>query len=146
MILPDVNVLVYAFRESLPEHGVYARWLRRAAVAPEGLLLTDLALVGFVRVVTNARAVDPVSSAGEALNFVAALRASQSAVMARTGPAMWTMLEGLVKQDRQIRANLVPDAYLAATALSHNARVATRDRGFARYPGLRWFDPATESV
>jgi predicted nucleic acid-binding protein len=59
---------------------------------------------------------------------------------------MWTMLEGLVKQDRQIRANLVPDAYLAATALSHNARVATRDRGFARYPGLRWFDPATESV
>jgi toxin-antitoxin system PIN domain toxin len=146
VILPDVNVLIYAFRESLPEHGVYSRWLRRAAVAPEGLLLTDLALIGFVRVVTNSRAVDPVSSAGQALNFVAALRASKSAVMARTVPATWTVLEGLVEQDRQIRANLVPDAYLAATALSHNALVATRDRGFARYPGLRWFDPAVESV
>jgi toxin-antitoxin system PIN domain toxin len=144
VILPDVNVLVYAFRESLPEHGVYARWLRRAAVAPERLLLTDLALVGFLRVVTHARVVDPVSSAGEALQFVAALRASQSAVMARTGPAMWSMMEGLAKQDRQIRAHLVPDAYLAATALSHHARVATRDRGFARYPGLRWFDPAAQ--
>jgi len=144
VILPDVNVLVYAFRESLPEHVVYARWLRRAAVAPEGLLLTDSALIGFIRVVTNARAVDPVSSAEHALHFVGALRASQSAVMARTGPALWTMLETMVKQDRKIRANLVPDAYLAATALSHNARIATRDRGFARYPGLRWFDPATE--
>jgi hypothetical protein len=91
---------------------VYARWLRRAAVAPEGLLLTDLALVGFLRVVTPARVVDPVSSAGEALQFVAALRASQSAVMARTGPAMWSLMEGLVKPDRQIRAHLVPDAYL----------------------------------
>ena len=68
MILPDLNVLVYAFRESLPEHGAYSRWLRRAAVAPEGLLLTDLALLAFIRIVTNARVVDPVSTTGEALN------------------------------------------------------------------------------
>jgi predicted nucleic acid-binding protein len=106
--------------------------LARAAVAPEGLLLTDLALFAFIRIVTNARVVDPVSTTGEALNFVTALRGSPSAVIARTGLATWTVLEGLVKQDRQIRANLVPDAYFAAIALGHNARVATRDRGFAR--------------
>jgi predicted nucleic acid-binding protein len=96
VILPDVTVLVYAFREGLPEHVVYARWLRRAAVAPEGLLLTDLALTGFIRVVTNPRAV-PSARPEHALHFVAALRASQSAVMARTGPALWTMLETMVK-------------------------------------------------
>ncbi len=50
-------------------------------------------------------------------------------------------LERLVADDPQVRANLVPDAYLAAVAITHNARIATRDRGFARFPGLRWFDP-----
>lgn len=34
-----------------------------------------------------------------------------------------------------------PDAYLAATALAHGAQPATADRGFARYPRLRHFDP-----
>jgi predicted nucleic acid-binding protein len=36
----------------------------------------------------------------------------------------------------------VPDAYLAALAISHGCRLATADRGFARFPGLDHFDPA----
>jgi predicted nucleic acid-binding protein len=35
-----------------------------------------------------------------------------------------------------------PDAYLASLALTHRCRLATADRGFARFPGLDWFDPA----
>jgi uncharacterized protein len=35
----------------------------------------------------------------------------------------------------------VPDAHLAAIAVEHGATIATRDRGFARFPGLRWIDP-----
>lgn len=42
-----------------------------------------------------------------------------------------------------VRGNLVPDAYLAAVAISHGALLASNDRGFARFPGLRWFDPAS---
>jgi len=44
------------------------------------------------------------------------------------------------------RANTVPDAHLAAIALEHGATVATRDRGFARFAGLSWFDPLAESA
>jgi len=36
----------------------------------------------------------------------------------------------------------VPDGWLAAIALSQGARIATADRGFGRYPGLRFYDPA----
>jgi len=32
--------------------------------------------------------------------------------------------------------------HLAALALTHGCRIATADRGFARFPGLDWFDPA----
>jgi len=36
----------------------------------------------------------------------------------------------------------VPVLRVAALALAHGCRVATADRGFARFPGLDWFDPA----
>ena len=39
--------------------------------------------------------------------------------------------------------NLVPDAYLATFAIEANAELATCDAGFARFQGLRWFNPAT---
>jgi len=58
------------------------------------------------------------------------------------GPASWRRLGDLADHDRGITGNLVPDSYLAALALAHGCRVATADRGFARFPGLDWFDPA----
>lgn len=54
----------------------------------------------------------------------------------------WTEFERLAEQDRGLRANLVPDAFLAALARAHGCRVATADRGFSRFPGVRTFDPA----
>ena len=56
--------------------------------------------------------------------------------------ATWSTLADLSARDPGIRGNLVPDAYLAAMAISHGCRLATADRGFARFPGLDHFDPA----
>jgi predicted nucleic acid-binding protein len=40
-----------------------------------------------------------------------------------------------------LRANDVPDAHLAALAIEHGLRLASADSGFARFPGLDWFNP-----
>ena len=56
MLLPDVNVLIYAhIEESTPDHAEYARWLTRLATGPEPFALSVLILSGFVRITTNAR-------------------------------------------------------------------------------------------
>jgi predicted nucleic acid-binding protein len=49
-------------------------------------------------------------------------------------------LGSLVRLCRELglRGNLVPDAYLAALALEQRAELVTFDRGFGRYPRLRW--------
>ncbi|MEI6604293.1 MAG: PIN domain-containing protein [Verrucomicrobiota bacterium] len=39
------------------------------------------------------------------------------------------------------RGNLVPGAYHAALATEYGLEWITFDRGFARYPGLRWSCP-----
>ena len=41
----------------------------------------------------------------------------------------------------EAKGNLVPDAQLAALAIEHNATWYSADRGFARFPGLRWRHP-----
>jgi predicted nucleic acid-binding protein len=40
-----------------------------------------------------------------------------------------------------LRANDVPDAHLAALAISHGLILCSADAGFARFPGLRWINP-----
>ena len=63
MLLPDVNVLIYAhIEDSVPEHPEYATWVTRLATGPEPFALSVLVLAGFVRVVTNPRIFDPLAS------------------------------------------------------------------------------------
>ncbi|HLI58370.1 MAG TPA: TA system VapC family ribonuclease toxin [Solirubrobacteraceae bacterium] len=140
MILPDVNVLVYAFRRERREHAKYADWLQ-AARAQGRLALVETVLLGVIRVSTNPRAFADPAPTGRALAFVEELRATPGARhLAPTG-ATWDCLRRLVERDRQVRGRLIPDAWLAALAISHGARVATADRGFGRFPGLDFFDP-----
>ena len=40
-----------------------------------------------------------------------------------------------------VRADLVPDAHLAAIARGHGLTVMTNDGDFARFPSVRWENP-----
>lgn len=142
MILPDVNVLVYAFRESAPEHLTYSTWLNLSRQRGVELLLPDAVLVGFMRIVTHPGIPLPMVTIDRATAFVSALRASPNTRAIEDVGAVWAEFNTLIAEDRGVRGNVVPDAYLAAVAISHNAQLATRDRGFARFSGLRFFDPA----
>ncbi|MGH2909762.1 MAG: TA system VapC family ribonuclease toxin [Solirubrobacteraceae bacterium] len=140
MILPDVNVLVYAFRRDRAVYDAYADWLALVA-AHEELALVDAVLLGVVRVSTNPRAFADPAPTTSALDFIDALRSRPSARRLRPTEMTWACLRTLVARDPAIRGALVPDAWLAALAISHGARLATADRGFGRFPGLDFFDP-----
>jgi toxin-antitoxin system PIN domain toxin len=142
LILPDVNVLVYAFRREALRHEQYAAWLADVVAGEDELALHDTSLSGFVRIVTNPRVVPTPAPTPLALEFVTRLRAARRSRWVGSSDPSWTRLGRLVQADRGLAGNLVPDAHLAALALAHGCRVATADRGFARFPGLDWFDPA----
>ena len=142
MILPDVNVLIHAFHEHADQHQVYADWLNNARSAGEELLFPDSVLLGFLRIVTSPRIYEIPAPMDQAVAFTSALRRGRRARALEDLGSVWSAFDRLVAKDRQIKGNLVPDAYIAAVAISHKARVATRDRGFSRYPELSWFDPA----
>lgn len=141
MILPDVNVLVYAFQASEPAHAPYRAWLTDAVNGVEPLALTDATATGFLRIVTNRRIYARPATTSAATAFVDAIAQAPSARWIGATAATWARFAEIVADDPQVRANLVPDAWIAALAMSHGARVASADRGLARYRGLDWFDP-----
>jgi len=48
---------------------------------------------------------------------------------------------GRLLTEATVRANLVPDAHLAALAIEHGLVLASTDGDFARFPGLRFENP-----
>jgi toxin-antitoxin system PIN domain toxin len=140
VILPDVNVLVYAHRKDARRHDEFRAWLEGVLSGPSAYGVSDLVLSGFLRVVTHPRVFERPTPVHDALAFVAAVRDRENRVPIAPGPRHWSIFRDLC--DRvEARGNLIPDAYLAAIAIEHGAEWLTTDRDFTRFPGLRTRHP-----
>lgn len=137
MLLADVNVLVYAHRKESPRHADHQEWLAGCLVADEAFGVSELVLSAFLRIVTNHRVYREPTPPDLALGFCEALLAAPAAVACRPGDHHWRIFATLCRTVGA-RGNAVPDAYHAALAIEHGATWITTDRGFARFPGLRW--------
>lgn len=106
----------------------------------EAFGVSDLVLSSVLRIVTHPRVFDPPSSWDQAREFVDAVRSAPNAVSIAPGPRHWQIFTELAGK-AGVRGNLAPDAYLAALAMESGSEWITTDRGFARYPGLRFRHP-----
>ena len=140
MVLPDVNVLVYAHRADAPGHTAYRQWLGQVIQSDLAYGMCDLVLSGFLRVVTHPRIFSPPSSLADALAFVEEVRSQPNCVIVEPGPRHWSIFTRLCQQ-AGVKGNLVPDAYFAAIAIESGSEWISTDRDFSRFPGLRWRHP-----
>ncbi len=145
MLLPDVNVLVYAHREdSSEDHLRYARWLTELATAREPFALSVLALTSLVRIVTNPRIFKRPSTLDEAFAFTDELVKRPTARVVAPGPDHLPIFERLCRE-AGATGKLVADAHHAAVAIEHGCTMVTNDSDFDRFPGLRWRHPFRQS-
>jgi uncharacterized protein len=140
MLLPDVNVLVYAHRQDGPEYPLYRRWLEELVSADAAFGMADIVLSGFLRIVTNPRVFARPTPVNLAVSFAEELRAHPNCVTVAPGPRHWSIFSRLCLE-AGAKGNLVADAYLAALAIESGSEWITSDRGFSRFPGLRWRHP-----
>lgn len=136
----DVNLLVYAHRRESPDHDAHRRWLEDARRSDEPLGVSDLVLSGFLRVVTHPRIFNTPSHLDQALAFTEQLRAGANVVRVVPGSRHWDIFTRMVRRVGA-RGNDLPDVYLAAMAIEAGATLWSADRGFARFPNLRWRHP-----
>lgn len=140
MILPDVNVLVYAHRADAPNHSAYKEWLESEINSDQAFGLSELVLSSFLRVITHQRIFDPPSQLSVALAFANQLREQPNCVLIQPSSRHWGIFIRLCSEVG-VKGNLVPDAYLAALAIDSGSEWITTDRDFSRFPGLKWRHP-----
>ena len=140
MILLDVNVMVYAARRDAVDHLRYRRWLEGVMRGAEPVALAEESLAAVVRITTHRKIWHEPLTHDQVFAFIDALLAGRAATAVGPGPNQWEVFQGLCRR-ADARGNLVSDAWLAATAIEHNATLITTDRDFARFPGLRWRHP-----
>lgn len=139
MILPDVNLLVYAYNRLAPEHELAKEWWE-SAVSSEAIALSWVCIGGFIRIVTNRRAVQTPLTVSEALGAVRSWLEQPNVIVIEPGPQFKTLFFGLLEQIGTA-GNLTTDAQLAALAIEHQCTLHSADLDFGRFSGLRWLNP-----
>jgi toxin-antitoxin system PIN domain toxin len=141
MDLLDANILIGAFRRDHPDHAIMKAWLEETLAEGVTVSFPPLVEVAFLRIVTHSRIFRVPSPLREALAFLQTLQESGHFREARWNARMrerwwrWCSDLGLEGDD-------INDAYLAAVAAEERWRFVSRDRGFSRFRGLDWWNPA----
>lgn len=142
MIVIDANVLLYAHDSTDPRHGPTARWLEATVDGDEVVGLALVTLLAFIRISTDPRVYQTPITATRAIGLVESWLGRGNVHLIGPTDAHWRTLADLVVGGKA-RGPVVMDAHLAALTVEHGATLATTDRDFSRFPGVRTIDPTS---
>lgn len=140
MIVPDVNLLVYAHNESAPSHAAARAWWEGALGSDRRIGIPWAVVFGFVRLVTHPAVMRTPLAPGPAMDLVDAWFACEPVAALEPGPRHLAVARSLFDQTG-VAASLTTDTHLAALAIEHNAELHSNDRDFERFSGLRLHNP-----
>jgi toxin-antitoxin system PIN domain toxin len=140
MIIPDINPLLNAYNGDFPDHGAARKWWEGVINDGETIGLAWVTVLGFLRIMTNPRAMPNPMTVEAAVAAVESWFDQPNVELVEPGPRHAEILFRLLREVG-VAGNLTTDAHLAALAIEQQARLASTDTDFARFAGLRWFNP-----
>lgn len=140
MIIPDVNLLLYAVVTAFPQHQPAHTWWQEMMNSTVEIGLTSPAIFGFIRITTNPRVLSPPLAVEAATGYVSTWLGQPNVGHLVPGPRHIDIAFGLL-DGVGTGGNLTTDVQLAAFALEYDADMYSNDTDFARFPGLHWVNP-----
>lgn len=140
MIIPDVNLLLYAYNPNSTHHTAAGNWWEQTITGPRQVGLAWVTILGFIRISTHRIASPNPVFPSEAMRRVRSWLDNQRVRIITPGESHANILFRLL-EDLGTAGNLTTDAHLAALAMEYQAEIASTDTDFARFKGLRWFNP-----
>ena len=137
--LPDANIWLNMLNATAPDHAACRRWLDQVTSRGGTLLVNDLTECAVLRVGTHPRL--GIATSEAALAFHMAMLDYPFTLRASPGGRHREILHALIR-NLSLVGNDLNDAWLAALAIEHGATLVSLDRGFSRFPGLTWINPA----
>ena len=140
MIIPDANLLLYAYDAASPFHARASAWWRQCLTGRSPVGLCPVVLFAFIRIGTSRRAFEEPMTIEEASRHVRSwMDMPTTHLLPQEESDVVRALNWLVSQG--VGGNLTTGAQIAATALRARAEVHTADTDFSRFPGVKWSNP-----
>lgn len=140
MIVPDVNLLVYAYNRDAPEHASARQWWERTLSSPRPVGLPWASALGFTRIMTSRTVLLRPIAPDTALGHIRSWLERPNAHVLEPGPRHLDLLDSLLSSTGAT-GRLLTAAHLAALAIENQAELHSNDTDFARFTGLRWINP-----
>jgi toxin-antitoxin system PIN domain toxin len=140
VILPDVNLLIYAYNQAAPLHEPARAWWEDLLTREHPVGLPWAVALGFVRLVTHPRVLEEPLGPTAALAHVETWLSRPEVHVIDPGPRHLVVLRTLFEATG-VAAGLTTDTHLAALAIEYQCELHSNDLDFARFPGLLWHNP-----
>lgn len=140
MIIPDANVLIYAYDQRSPYHAMAKRWWTEVLEGSQPVGIPWVVLLAFTRLLTHPHLCQQPLSVAEVRILVAQwFEQPQVNLLHLPTGAVDGFFDGL--EEAGGGGNLTTDAMIALHALAHGGTVYTNDRDFGRFAQLRVVNP-----
>lgn len=136
MILPDLSLLIYAHNSTAPDHAAARKWWEEIMTNQEPVGLPLAVALGFVRLMTNPKVLQPPMPLSDAIAEVKRWFSAPNVTPLFATPRHWDELETI-----GWTGPAISDAHLAALAIEHGCELHSNDTDFAKCPGLNWKNP-----
>ena len=144
MILPDLNLLLYAYNPFMPQHDAARRWWEDVMNRDELIGFPFEVAFGFIRVATNPRLGGARVALADARRVVEGwLELPQTRTLTPSALHFTRVMDLMAAA--MATGPVLSDAILAAYAIENRAQLFTNDGDFARFPGLDWKNPLLPS-
>ena len=140
MIVPDTNLLVYAYNKQALRHEPARAWWERILNGNTPIGLPWITSSGFIRIMTHRRITAEPLSPDHAVDLVRSWLDQPNVVILQPGPKFAGLFLGYLEK-LGVAGNLTTDAQLAALAVENQAELHSNDTDFSRFDGLRWRNP-----
>ena len=140
MILPDLNVLLYAYNPNATQHPGALEWWESVVNGDELIGFPHEVLFGFVRISTNPNLGEAAVSLSAAAEVVESWIGLANSRIFLPGPDHFSQVMRLMKESHSV-GRVLSDAVLAAYAITNRATLCSTDSDFARFNGLDWRNP-----
>lgn len=144
MIIPDVNVLIHAYNSESPNHVSAREWWNETLSLERPVGMAWVTLLGFLRISTHRGITKHPLRPAESIMRINSWLANPAVRIVTPGQKHAAILFELV-EGVGTAGNLTTDAHLAALSIEYRAEIASTDTDFARFPGVRCFDPTKTS-
>ena len=140
MIVPDLNLLLYAHNDGAPFHDAARGWWEASVNGSERVGVPWAVATGFVRLMTHPRVLEEPATPATAAAYVEEWFGLPNVIPLNPGREHLDLFRRCLAA-AGVGATLVTDAHLAALAMEYQAELHSNDTDFSRFPGLRWRNP-----